>query len=291
MATVRTCVLMRIANFELLLEQSPTPLLQEELRDAIKLHRNALESEDIGSFIPDLNAVHAKIDEHWKSIYADMLITASLLSGMRLFERFLLSKLLEDYANKPYTVSGPALSLAELIAKQHHRDPREDNTTLDDTYQFHVISPLKEYKLDKDSVENKLIAVAAREGRPGNDIQPLIGTCDWAKLAAVLSSDRDIMIKLTQRSAYLVEVSKIILAGISRVQNKYFTCLTSPSTFTLAPTRDQTSLFPKLFTWARLGSGGGSSGPKVENSSDDRQFLLGEDLPLPSFLVNLKKIE
>jgi len=289
-----TVVQIRISNFELLLEHNTTPLLQEELRHAIKLHRKALESESISCFSEDLNTAHAKIEQHWKRVYADMLTTASLLWCMRIFDHFLRSKLLEDYANVPYIVSGPALTFAKLIAKQHHRDPREG--IVDETYQSYVVFPLEEYKLDRDTIEDKLIAVAAREGHPGSDIQPLIDTRNWAKLAAVLMGDRDIITKLTERSACPSEISDLILAGISRVQNEHFASLTSPSTFTLAPTRDKSSLFPRLSfrstAYDALASGfkWNSSRARIENSSDDRLILL-EEADLSSSMINLKKVE
>ena len=59
--------------------------------------------------------MRAKIDEHWAKVYANMLTIAALLWDMRLFEHFLRSKLLEEYAKEPYVVSGPTLSLAELL--------------------------------------------------------------------------------------------------------------------------------------------------------------------------------
>ena len=303
MARAREIALTRIIHFGYLLTQNPTPLLQQQLSHAMAKHQQALESSDINPFVQDLDTLHAQIEEHWARVYSDMHITASLLWDINMFQRFLRSKLLEDYANEPYEVSGRMLSLAESTAKQDkHRlaGPTKEHSTIpDEQYRDHVIFPLEESKLDRDYVENKLRAVAARQGRPGNDIQPLIDACDWTKLAAVLISDRDIVTKLTQRSETFAEVSKKILDGINRVQNKYFTSLSGPSTFTLASTGYQTS--PRGgFAWGIFDTIASSlkwdsPSSRVENPSDGRRLLLEEDVSAQSLplltKVNLKKME
>jgi len=305
MATAHEIALARIVNFAFLLGLNPAPLLEEQLSHAIVLHQQALESRDINPFIQDLDALHAQIEEHWARVHADMLSTASLLWDIDLFQRFLHSKLLEDYANEPFAVSGRMLRLAESTAEQEKRrltaPTNEETTTLDQEYREHVVFPLEESKLDRDCVENKLRAVAARQGRPGNDIQLLIDACDWAKLAAVLLSDRDIVINLTQRSQTFAEASDKILTGINRVQNKYFASLSSPSMFTLARPGYQTSPSPRRsFGWGiydviARGLKGNSPSSTVGTPSYDRELLLGEgvsaqNLPLLT-KVNLKKME
>jgi len=305
MADTHEIALIRIVNFGFLLKQNPTPLLQDELRHAITLHAEAVDSPDFHKLIPDLNTIHAQIEEHWARVYADMLTTASLLWDINMFERFLQSKLLEDYLNEPFEITGRILTLAEYTVKQDKScvagPTGADNTTSDEQYRNHVIFPLEESKLDRAHVENKLRAVAARRGRPGSDIQPLIDACDWTKLAAALTSDRDIVTKLTQRSATFAEASEKILAGINRVQNKYFTSLSGPSTFTLASTGYQTSSSPRgsfargIFDAIASGLKWDSPSSRVENPSDDRRLLLGEDVSAQSLplltKVNLKKME
>lgn len=302
MANTREVALFRIVYFSFLSRQNHTPLLQEEFHCAIILHVQAVESPDISSFIPDLDAIHAQIEEHWARVYGNISTTASLLWDINVYEQFLQSKLLEDYANEPFEVIGRTLRLAECTAKQDTRrfaEPMGDNTSSDKEYQDHVVFPLEESILDRGHVENKLRAVAARQGRPGSDIQPLIDACDWAKLAAVLMNDRDIIVKLTQRSACPAEISKKILAGMNRVQNKYFASLSSPSTFTLAPAGHQTTPLPRSSFWGiydLIASSFKADSPRVKESSDERRSLLGEDLsgqdlPLSISAVNLKKLE
>jgi len=301
MANAREIALFRIVYFGFLSRQNHTPLLQEELHRAIILHVDAVESPDISPFIPDLDAIHAQIEEHWARVYGNIFTTASLLWDINVYEQFLQSKLLEDYANEPFEVVGRTLRLAECTAKQDTRRFTEPigDTTSDKEYRDHVVFPLEESILDRSHVENKLRAVAARQGRPGSDIQRLIDACDWAKLAAVLTNDRDIILRLTQRSACPAEISKKILAGINRVQNKYFTSLSSPSTFTLAPAEHRTSPLPKNSFWGiydAIASSFKGESPRVKESSDERRSLLGEDisgedLPLSISVVNLKKLE
>jgi len=301
MAQTRDVILARIANFGFLLQQNPTPLLREELNRAITLHHNAFESSDINQFVPDLNASHAHLEGHWARLYSDMLTTASLLWDMNMFEHFLSSKLLEDYANEPFEVLGRELSLAECTAKQHARRPSTGNDTASDKeYRDHVVFPLEEFMLDREHVESKLRAVATRRGCPGSDIQPLIDACDWTRLAAVLTNDRDIILRLEERSACSKETSKKILTGINRVQNKHFTSLSSPSAFTL-PSAEPSPLPRRGFVssmYDAIASNfrGDTSSSKVDKSPDEHQSLLGRDslaqnLPLSISAVNLKKLE
>jgi len=288
MAGTRNVLLTRIFHFGYLLQLNPTPLLLEELHRAIILHLNAYDSADVNPLIPDLNTSHSRIEEHWARLYSDMLTRASLQWDMDMFEQFLSSKLLEDYSNQPFKVLGRMLKLAECTTKQ------------DKEYQDHVVLPLEESMLDREYVENKLRAVAARKGRPGNDIQQLIDACDWPRLAEALTNDRDIILRLARRSACSKETSKRILAGIDRVQNKHFASLSSSSEFTLAPAGHQPSPFLRVaggvFDAIASSIKGDTPSSNVNKSPDELRPLLGrdnltQDLPLSISAVNLKKLE
>ena len=157
MEKTREIALVRIVNFAYLLTQNPTPLLHQQLSHAMVLHQQALESPDINPFLRDLDVLHAQIEKHWAKVYSDMLTTASLLWDINMFQRFLCSKLLEDYANEPYVVSGRMLSLAESTVRQDQRHlarpSEDDNTISDEQYRDHVVFPLEESNLDRDYVE------------------------------------------------------------------------------------------------------------------------------------------
>jgi len=282
----RDIVELRIAHFTFLLQQKLTPLLYEQLSHAIQLHLQALSSSDVTPFAPDLDASYDQINEHWKKIYANMATTATLFIGINELEQFLRFKLLEDYANESYEASDRILSLAESTAKQHLAGPiNEDSTTSDELYEDHVVFPLEESKLDRDCVEKKLLAVAERKGRPGNDIQPLIDARNWGRLAVVLLSDREITIKLTQRSPTFAEVSQRILKGISRFERAYFKTLSSPSEFVLAPRGHQRRGFAwDILMMATLKRN--TPDPGIE--TDDRDMLMGGDIAVTG--VDLKKL-
>jgi hypothetical protein len=156
---------------------------------------------------------------------------------MVMFQRFLSSKLLEDYTKEPYTVNTYMLTKARCVSEQNDRSltvPRaKDDNISDEIYQNYVVFPLEEMMLNRNHVENKLRTAFARQGQPGSDIQPLIDRCDWAKLAAVLTSDRELVAKLKEPMP-IPELCERILQGINQVQAKYFTELKSPSTFTIS---------------------------------------------------------
>jgi hypothetical protein len=104
---------------------------------------------------------------------------------------------------------------------------------VDNFYQESVTSVLHEMMLDQDHAKCKLQAVAARDGQPGSDIQPLIDNCQWGALAAALVKDR-ILVERLFTSADEEKTGKKIIHGIDRVQKKYFDNLTSPSRFLIS---------------------------------------------------------
>jgi len=278
----------------LLHKQKPTPLLHENLSHALELHQKALSSSDMTAMAPDLDDSYDQINEHWTKLYADMATTATLLIDINNLEEFLHCKLLEDYANKPYEASDRILSLAESTAKQHLARPtNEDSTTSDKFYEDHVVFPLEESQLDRDCVEKKLVAVAERKGRPGNDIQPIIDACNWDMLAVVLLSDREIAIKLIQRSPTFAKVSDRILRGISQFQDAYFASLSSPSDFVLAPRGHQRRGW-SIYNNVTASLKWSAPNPRVETPSDDHDPLVERHTTVQSLpvltKVNLKKM-
>ena len=166
------------------------------------------------------------------------MVRAYLVQNMLMFQLFLRSKLLEDYAKEPHTVDSYILTKAERVSKQDNRSlavpGAKDDSDSDKRYQDYIVFPLEELMLNRDHVENKLRAAFARQGQPGSNIQPLINRCDWESLAAALTNNRELAAKLLQGPTPIIDSYERILQGINQVQAKYFTGLTSPSTFTIS---------------------------------------------------------
>jgi len=304
MANLRETALRRILGFTFLLHQNPTPLLQEQLSHAIVLHTRALDNTEFSnkSICDDLDTAYKLVEEHWTRLHANMGILTTLLWDINLLEQFLRSKLLEDYANEPYEVRGRMLSLAECTARptQQRLSPHtEEDDYSDKYYQEHIIFPLEESKLERAHVEDKLRAVAARHGRPGNDIQPLIEAREWKALAVVLTNDRKLTITLIQRSALSRQGSDRILAGINQIQNAHFESISSASEFTLRNKSQSSTIRGFIFGICDAVTSHfteSSPGPGVGNSSDRRPLLEDvltqtQNLPLSTSKVNLKKLE
>ena len=224
----------RILNFNILLEENPTPLLRQEMLNAIEMHRMALQQPNVNPYLKDLNILHAQIDEHWSRVNQDMITKAFLTYDIIALQLFLSSKLMEDYLNKPYKVQARILCMGGWVEKQG-----EDCS---EKYKTHVTFPIEEYMLNKDDVENKLRTVTARQGHPGNDIQPLIERCDWDNLAAVLTRDRELASMLPLGPSYTAEMYKRVMQGIDQIQTKYFTSVTGPSRFTISTHAKEMSL-------------------------------------------------
>jgi len=161
-----------------------------------------------------------------------------LLQDIILFRQFLIAKLLEDYTNVPCTVDKWVLNQAECIIEQGDHAMAKDGSVVDTTYQVHVVFPLEEMMLSRDHVEDKLRA-AAIQGHSGSDIQPLIDRRDWSNLAAALTNDRRLALKLFGGGSFDANVcdAKIyqrILHGIDEIKGKYFSELSDSSTYTIS---------------------------------------------------------
>jgi hypothetical protein len=213
----------RIIKFQLLLLDRLTPLFRTELSHAIKLYSEALAHSNIKSYEKDLDDSYEKLKRHWARIYGDFVHRTDLLHNTTMFQAFLAAKLLEDYANEPYTVNKWALIQAESITRG--RDGGDM-----DAYRTNIVYPLEEMMLNKDSVEQKLLAAATR--RSGGNIRPLIDSCDWPKLAAALTDDRDLTLKLDPDTVSLHTRDKI-LRHIDEISQKYFSQLSSASEFVI----------------------------------------------------------
>ena len=79
-----------------------------------------------------------------------------------------------------------------------------------------------------------MAAVAARDGKPGNDVQALIDACRWAALAKMLVKDEVLAKQLSQTGGLLPKTYEKLLVKIGRFRKTYFTSLFSPSSFLIS---------------------------------------------------------
>jgi hypothetical protein len=237
MGDIRQLMERRIINFEILLSDHLTPLLREQIRHALALHREALQHRNGDPYLEDLDDLHDRLMAHWTEVYGNLVSRAYLLQDIILFQQFLTAKLLEDYTNEPWTVNKWVLNQAKCVIEQGDDAMAKDGSVVDTMYQVHVVFPLEEMMLNRDHVENKLRAAAIGQAHSGSDIQPLIDRRDWLNLAMVLTNDRDLALKLLegQRAGLFdAKTYERILQGIDQIKGKYFTELLDSSTFTLS---------------------------------------------------------
>jgi hypothetical protein len=239
MGDIRPYIERRIIDFEILSLEHPTPLLREQIRHAVALHREALEHPDFDPYLKDLDDLQHQFEEHWAKIYGDAISRATLLQDIIMFQRFLIAKLLEDYMNEPCPVSTWVLDQAKCIVEQEDYTGAKDGSNMDTAYRVHVVYPLEEMMLDRDHVENKLRAAAMGQEHSGSAIQPLIDKCDWSNLATALAYDRDLALKLFEvqppdANIFDAKTYQRILHGIDEIKGKYFSELSDSSTFTIS---------------------------------------------------------
>ena len=234
MEDIRQLIERRIINFEILSLDYLTPLLQEQIRHAIALHREALKHPNVTPYLQDLDDLHDQLKEHWSKVHGGLVSRAFLLQDIIMFRQFLIAKLLEDYTNMPYSVGKWALDQAKRIEQKSSTGAKDGSN-----YQVHVVYPLEEMMLDRDHVENKLRVAAAGRGDSGSDIQLLIDRCNWSNLATALTNDRNLALRLFERQPIDTDIfdantDKSILQGIDEIKGKYFAELSDSSTFVIS---------------------------------------------------------
>ena len=242
MADAHKLIEYRIDDLSTILRYALTPLLRQQIREAIALHRDAAGAPNLNPYLEDLNARYAEIKKHWAKLSGDMVVATAILRNICLFGEFLAFELLEDYTNQPYSLSNDMLAVVDVAIKErtHPRDKEIGSTA----YHKNITFLLEEMALNTPWVEKKLSTVAARRGRSGDDIQPLINEHDWPQLAVTLLSDRELAARLMEESFCSQELYERVAEGITHIQTRYFEKLRGPTEYTLsthaAPLKGQT---------------------------------------------------
>ena len=228
MADTRNLLQRRMIDLETILRPALTPLLRQQIREAIALHRSAIEASNLDPHLEDLNARYTQIEKRWADINSNVKTVATTRQNVSVFSEFLIHKLLEDYTGQPYTLSDGMLLIVDE-AVNHSRDKNIGSLA----YRHNITFSLEELALNTLWVEKKLSAAATRRGRPDNDIQPLVNEHDWPQLAATLISDREIAARLFEESWCSQELYERIVKGITHIQTRYFKELQSSTEYIL----------------------------------------------------------
>lgn len=88
------------------------------------------------------------------------------------------------------------------------RELHKDIADLDEMYQGRAVTVFEELTYDRSHVEIRIAAVAARDGKPGNDVHALIDACRWAALAQILVKDKVLAQQLSQTENFLPKTMK-----------------------------------------------------------------------------------
>lgn len=199
-------------------------IANQEAGDAEITHRN-------------IAALYDELKSHWDLIFGDPFNTGRMYMQISIFQEFLRSKLLGDYAEKRSPRAyGQVLMLGKCKGnledrKRAAKELSKPLANLDDFYCKSVDLAIRELELDPDHVQSKFRNAAEREGEPGSDIQPLIDHCDWTRLAEVLVKDRMMAGKLFRDDQKLYDK---VINGINHTQKRYFDSLVNPSRFVIS---------------------------------------------------------
>ena len=147
---------------------------------------------------------------------------ATTHKNAKAIEQFLASKLHEDYLHTPYRPwrEDPIFCFARICI----------TIGLDAIYEKAIGRVVMVMGLNKSHVEEKVHATIKRDANPeGNDIKDIIKQRDWKKLAGMLYGDRELVDKV----GVAADRPKIY-GAIKTIEDRYFTTLPSPATYTLS---------------------------------------------------------
>lgn len=217
-----------------------TPSLREEIVHAIKVHEEALEQRTLDKhFARELDSLQDQIEEHWSRVYKSCIDRAHIVADMGQYQLFLTDILLSEYTGAAFTDTGSIGWLQECAAQI-----KKAATDVSDEFRaiFHeaVVFPVEELLLNQSHVERRLLMAATDIDLPralGGHIQYLIECGDWHDLAKFLYYDRELALSLFKYQPILPGLfdsgtSDRVLQGITSIQDKYFTDISSPTEYT-----------------------------------------------------------
>ncbi|KAG8157351.1 hypothetical protein KVR01_012735 [Diaporthe batatas] len=245
---IRSILSRRVSGYELLLLDYVTPLLHKELLDATKQNEEILQRPDPTTpqqqraalqQLGHLDNLDEQISEHWKDLHRGIVPRTALFGNLIGYQWFLAKSIILDYAGHSQREinmdSWVSRRIEELdLPQKTGGESKNDRDSR--IYQQTIATPIKELMLDQGHVE-KRIRLAAAEPYPTGQIYRLIDECDWSTLAMMLSRDRELAVTLysgkpLDPKSYDDNIAKIVLREMDEVRDRYFTELSSPSTYT-----------------------------------------------------------
>lgn len=203
--------------------QRPDPTISEQQRTLNQLTH--------------LDSIDAQLMEHWKDLHTSLTSRTALLANIMGYQGFFATSILLDYAGHSPREAGLepwVVRHVETLNKHHSTGEITDQDIK--LYQQTFASPIREMMLDQDHVE-KRIRIAVAQPYPTGEIYRLIDECDWANLAAMLIDDRALAVTLYGQKpldpkSYNDNIAKIVLRKMDEIRDRYFTDLSTASTYT-----------------------------------------------------------
>lgn len=242
----------RISTYKIhLRDESTTPLLEIEMKHALRVHSEVLSMDSDFSADMDLtrklDALHNDIQMHWSNVFVSFDERATLQAGMGAYGAFVKTALLDDYSSLSNTnVPGMDSFLSEKNAWIHRQgtaaaevDPENQRKG----YHLYVALPLTEMGMDIPHVSKRLCfsAAACQAGAKdsGHFVSRLIQDCDWKSLAETLINDRHLAEVLFRHGSQWLrnwgpEMLATILKKNEELRQKYFEHLVSPENYTIS---------------------------------------------------------
>lgn len=232
--------------YQLLLLEYQTPLFQNELLDAIKLHEEAIqrpdptpaERERVLDQLGLLDNMDDRLRKHWKELQKDMSSRTILLASIADYQRLLGAWLMLDYsgkhAGKCYEWASGLVKVIDDVGSGVGRIGEDFRR-----YQELVVRPLKEMMLSQQRVERRLRAGSTGSNHPAGGIHRLIDQCDWPNLAVAVVDDRQLAVTLfgakqLNKDIWSAQFGRSVLQKIDDTRDKYFAEMSTPTNYTLS---------------------------------------------------------
>lgn len=218
----------------------PTPSLREDILHAIKVHKEALEQPNLDRpFVKKLDSLQDQIEEHWSRVYKSCIDHSNFMAHLAQYQLFFTELLLSEY-------TGAAFSDTQTIEWLHRSATHIKKAATDVSDEFRavfnesIVSPVEELLLNRPHVEMRMLLAAANTDRPpplGGHIQYLIKHGHWQDLAKYLYHDRELALGLFKYQPIVQGLfddgrPDRVLQGITSIQDKYFTDISSPTEYT-----------------------------------------------------------
>lgn len=237
----------RVLCYELLLVDYQTPLFHNELLDAIKLHKEAIqrpdptpaERERAADQLVVLDNLDKRLHKHWNELQESMSSRTVLLAYIADYQRYLGQRMILDYTGKRGGEShGWASELVKTIDDVGISGVGriDEDFTL---YQLTFVRPLKEMMLNQDHVERRLRIAATGSTHPAGEIYRLVDQCDWPNLAAAVLNDRALAetlfgSKQFNKNIWSPQFGRYVVQKIDDTRDKYFAELSTSTKYTLS---------------------------------------------------------